>query len=205
MGSIILGGGQSSRLGQAKLSLVIEGKGLLEQTIDRLGQLGEDIILVLAQDQEKPNLSTSPPVKIVTDLYYGKGPLVGIHSGLRASGDEQCVAVACDMPFLNIDLLRYMKELSEDFDVVIPKVEGELEPLHAIYSKNCLPVIEDMIARDDLRIRHMLERVRVRYLEEDEIDPFDPAHLSWFNINTPQDLQRAQEITNRKGESNDPS
>ncbi len=197
MGSIILGGGRSSRLGQSKVSLVIEGKSLLQQTVNLLSQLGGDIVLVLAQGQEKPLLSSSPTVKIANDLYSGKGPLVGIYSGLKASDDEHCVAVACDMPFLNIDLLRYMKELAPGFDVVIPKIKNELEPLHAIYSKNCLNVIGVMIEENDLIIRHMLNRVKVRYVKESEVNSFDPAHLSWFNINTPDDLQKATEIMSR--------
>ncbi len=197
MGSIILGGGRSSRLGQSKVSLVIEGKSLLQQTVNLLSQLGGDIVLVLAQGQEKPLLSSSPTVKIANDLYSGKGPLVGIYSGLKASDDEHCVAVACDMPFLNIDLLRYMKELAPGFDVVIPEIKNELEPLHAIYSKNCLNVIGVMIEENDLIIRHMLNRVKVRYVKESEVNSFDPAHLSWFNINTPDDLQKATEIMSR--------
>lgn len=197
MGSIILGGGRSSRLGQSKVSLVIEGKSLLQQTVNLLSQLGGDIVLVLAQDQQKPQLSSSPTVKIANDLYSGKGPLVGIYSGLKASDDEHCVAVACDMPFLNIDLLRYMKELAPGFDVVIPEIKNELEPLHAIYSKNCLNVIGVMIEENDLIIRHMLNRVKVRYVKESEVNSFDPAHLSWFNINTPDDLQKATEIMSR--------
>ncbi len=198
MDSIILGGGQSSRLGQDKISLSIGGENLLQRTISRISELGGDIILVLAQDQGKPELSSSQTVKIANDLYSGKGPLVGIYSGLRASDDEYCVAVACDMPFLNIDLLRYMKELAPEFDVVIPQVKNELEPLHAVYSKNCLRVIREMIAKNDLKIRHMLNQVKVRYVEESEIDSFDPDHLSWFNINTPDDLQKATEIMNRE-------
>ncbi len=200
MGSIILGGGRSSRLGQSKVSLVIEGKSLLQQTVNLLSQLGGDIVLVLAQDQQKPQLSSSPTVKIANDLYSGKGPLVGIYSGLKASDDEYCVAVACDMPFLNIDLLRYMKGLAPGFDVVIPKIKNELEPLHAIYSKNCLNVIGRMIEENDLIIRHMLNRVKVRYVKESEVNSFDPAHLSWFNINTPDDLQKATEILIEKNQ-----
>ena len=198
MDSIILGGGQSSRLGQDKISLSIGGENLLQRTISRLSQLGGDIILVLAQDQGKPELSSPQTVKIANDLYSGKGPLIGIYSGLRASDDEYCVAVACDMPFLNIDLLRYMKELAPEFDVVIPQVKNELEPLHAVYSKNCLRVIGEMIEENDLKIRHMLNQVKVRYVEESEVDSFDPDHLSWFNINTPDDLQKATEIMNRE-------
>ena len=198
MGSIILGGGQSSRLGQDKISLVIAGESLIQRTISRLTQLGESIILVLAQNQEKPELSSYSEVKITTDLDSGKGPLAGIYSGLKISNNEYCVAVACDMPFLNIDLLRYMKNLAPGFDAVIPRIDGEVEPLHAVYSQNCAGVIETMLKQNDLKVRDMLDQVKVRYVEESEVNSFDPDHLSWFNINTPDDLQKAKDIMGEK-------
>jgi molybdopterin-guanine dinucleotide biosynthesis protein A len=171
MSSIILGGGQSSRLGQDKISLVIAGESLFQRTISRLTQLGESIILVLAQDQEKPELSSSPEVKITTDLDSGKGPLAGIYSGLKISNDEYAV---------------------------IPIVDGEVEPLHAVYSQNCAGVIETMLKQNDLKVRNMLKQVKVRYVEESEVNSFDPDHLSWFNINTPDDLQKAKDIMGGK-------
>ena len=119
---------------------------------------------------------------------------------ILASSDELCVAVACDMPFLNTNLLQYMTELSPKFDAVIPRVAGEIEPLHAIYSQKCIDAIELMMREDDLKVRGLLDRVRVRYVEEEEVNRFDPDRLSWFNINTPADLKKASEIMNRERE-----
>ena len=131
------------------------------------------------------------------DALPGQGPLVGIYSGLRASGDDRCVAVACDMPLLSVALLRHMLELAVGFDAVVLRVGGEIEPLHAVYSRGCLGIMEEMIERGELKVRDLLPRVRVRYVEEDEVDRFDPEHLSWLNVNTLEDLRRAEEIVLR--------
>jgi hydrogenase maturation protease len=120
---------------------------------------------------------------------------------------ERGLFVACDMPLLNTPLLRYMIQLSPAFDVVIPRVGDETEPLHAVYSKACLQPIVDLIDRGKRRVVHFFDRVRVRYVEPREIEAFDPEHLSFFNINTPADLQRAQELhrLTSRGESPTPS
>lgn len=199
MSCIVLGGGLSTRMGQDKLSLNFGEGSLREGTLNRLSQLGEEIILVLRQGQTPPELCAHPKVKVAFDLYLGKGPLVGIYSGLKVSHDDYSLAVACDMPFLNIDLIRYLRTLAAGVDVVIPRIGDQVEPLHAVYSKSCLPHIEEMMREGISRVYQLLDRVKVRYVEADEIDRFDPEHLSWFNINTPADLERAKSILMHKG------
>jgi molybdopterin-guanine dinucleotide biosynthesis protein A len=98
------------------------------------------------------------------------------------------------MPFLNSDLLRYLIGTATGFDVVMPRINGLIQPLHAVYSRDCLPVIHKEIERSQLQIRVILEHVRVRYIEQEEIDRFDPRHLSFFNVNTPNDLEEARNI-----------
>jgi len=139
-------------------------------------------------------LHLHPMARTVVDLYPGKGSLGGIHAGLTYSTCSHSLAVACDMPFLNLDLLRYMIELSPDFDVVIPRVGDKKEPLHAIYSKDCLWPIETLLEQGDLRITGFFDAMRVRYVDEDEIDRFDPKHLSFLNVNTQDDLARARRL-----------
>lgn len=194
MASIVLAGGRSTRLGQDKVSLIIGGEGLLQRTINHLRQLNQEIILVLAQGQSTPELDSLTDVRITTDVKSGKGPLIGIYSGLKASYDEYNVIVACDMPFLNVELLRYMIGLVPDFDVVIPRIGDKVEPLHAVYSRLCLDVIEKIMRKGSLKVSDLFELVNVRYVEEDELNKFDPDHRSWFNINMPDDLKKAEEI-----------
>lgn len=135
-----------------------------------------------------------PMARTVGDLYPGKGSLGGLHAGLTYSTCSHSLAVACDMPFLNLDLARHMIELSPNFDVVIPRVGDKKEPLHAIYSKDCLRPIETLLEQGDLRITRLCDMMRVRYIDEDEIDRFDPKHLSFLNVNTQGDLAGARKL-----------
>lgn len=125
------------------------------------------------------------------DRYPGAGSLGGIFSGLAAARHHWAIAVACDMPFLNLDLLRRMLSLRRDSDAVVPVLDGRPEPVHALYSKACLPFIEKQLVAGQLRISGFYDKVRVRYVEEAEIDSLDPGHLSFFNINTREDPDKA--------------
>jgi molybdopterin-guanine dinucleotide biosynthesis protein A len=98
------------------------------------------------------------------------------------------------MPFLNFDLLRFMILQAPGHDVVMPRIGEFYEPLHAVYARRCLPSIERSIAAGQRRVLHALAGAKVRYLDEDEIARYDPEHLSFFNVNTPEDLLRMQEM-----------
>jgi molybdopterin-guanine dinucleotide biosynthesis protein A len=195
--SIVLAGGKGLRLGHNKALAEIDGENLLQRIISRLGFLNSDIILVVAGSQQPLEVAGYPKLKIVTDIYPGKGPLVGIYSGLLSSDSAYNLVVACDMPFLNKYLIGYMLDVSAGFDITIPRLGNMVEPLHAIYSKNCLKAIEKLLAEDSLKIDSLLKMVKVRYVEAVEIDSFDPEHLSFFNVNTKADLDIARELAER--------
>ena len=203
--SIILAGGRSSRLGREKLAEVIAGKSLTERAVSSLISLSQEILIVISQKQARSSLSlyTYPEAKTVVDLYPGKGSLIGIYTGLVHSTNFLNLVVACDMPFLNVNLLRYMIDISPGFDVIIPRVDDQMEPLHAVYSKNCIGPMESLIKQDNLKATAFFDSVKVRYVGKEELDRFDPERLSFFNINTGADLKRArmlaaQEETQRK-------
>ncbi len=198
--SIVLAGGKSTRLGREKALATIDGESLIERVMERVTPLSTEVLLVMRPEQLTLPLPTQPEVKTVTDLYPGKGSLGGIYTGLYYSSSFHNLAVACDMPFLNVALLRHLIELSSDFDVVIPLVEGNTEPLHAVYSKSCLAPIEALLRQDKLRIVDFFPSVRVRYMDESEVDRFDPQHLSFFNINTEEDLARARIIAEKEAQ-----
>ena len=135
--SIILVGGKNLRLGRTKALEVIGGKSLVEYVIERLRPLSDQILIVTSP--KLLDLPINEEVEILVDLYPGKGPLGGIYTGLVSARSIKSITVACDMPFLNADLLTHMVELAGDFDAVIPRLGKEMaEPLHAVYSKNCL-------------------------------------------------------------------
>ncbi|MCL0094873.1 molybdenum cofactor guanylyltransferase, partial [Dehalococcoidales bacterium] len=133
-------------------------------------------------------------LRTVTDTYPDKGPLGGIYTGLAISDSLYNLVVACDMPFLNQALLRYMLQLSVDVDLVVPRLGDMVEPLHAVYSKTCLAPIKYLLKQSNLRVTDLFTLVRVRYVETEEINRFDPKHLSFFNINTQADLEIAREL-----------
>ena len=199
---IVLAGGKSLRLGQDKILETIGNRSLLEQVVSSVSSLGSDIIIVTAEKQTVPQFEGYSKLRIVTDIYPGKGPLGGIYTGLVASTSLYNLVVASDMPFLNQALLRYMIQLSVNFDLVVPRVGNLIEPLHAIYTKSCLAPIERMIKQGELSVYKLLHLVRVRYVETEEIDKFDPKHLSFFNINTEADLEIARDLA-RGDTSND--
>ena len=197
MTSIVLAGGRSSRLGKDKHTEVVAGKSLIERTIGHLRPLSTEILIVISHRQSASSFSPYAEARTVVDVYPGRGSLGGIYTGLMHSTSFHNLAVACDMPFLNPDLLRYMIDLSADFDVVMPRIDDLVEPLHAVYTKNCLPPMESQFKQDNLKITGFLDSVKVRYVEKDEIDRFDPEHLSFFNVNTQADLERARVLASK--------
>jgi molybdopterin-guanine dinucleotide biosynthesis protein A len=194
---IILAGGKSVRLGRDKISEKIGNASLLEQVVSRIEALVGEIILVTAEERSFPPLKCSRKIMKVSDIYPGNGSLGGIHAGLTASSSFHNVVVAADMPFLNQSLLQYIFDVSDGFDFVLPRIETFFEPLHAVYSKNCIEPAESIMKRRRKAIVGLFDHVRVRYVEVDEIDKFDPRHLSFFNINTEEDLKLAREIVLR--------
>ena len=198
MTSIILAGGKSSRLGRSKPLQAIGGKSLIQWVIDRLAIFSTEIIIATARGEVIP-YSSSAKIETVADVYPDRGPLGGICSGLIASSSRRAIVVGCDTPFLSVDLLQYMTQICSTCDLVIPRIEDKVEPLCAVYSKDCVAPIRELLKQSELRIIELFRMVRVRYIEEDEIDSYDPEHLSFFNINTEADLERARRLATDKG------
>lgn len=191
---IILAGGKSIRLGHDKVLEKVGSVSLLEQVISRIDSLSTEIIIVTAEERTLPQLTERTKTKVVSDIYPGIGSLGGIYTGLVTSNSYHNLVVAVDMPFLNQPLLRYMLEVSDGFDFILPRINTFFEPLHAIYSKYCIEPIEFLIKQRRKVIIELFDHVKVRYIEAEEIDKFDPQHLSFFNINTRADLERANRI-----------
>ena len=188
---IVLAGGMSRRLGRDKALEPLDGSPLIRRVIGRLSQVSHETVVVVADMERGAALPLPDSARTVVDIYPGKGSLGGIFSGLSASGNRWGVVVACDMPFLNMGLFRHMLSLREGYDAVVPVIEDRPEPTHAIYSKKCLSHIEKRLQADDLKISRFFDEVKVRYVPEEEVATFDPEFLSFFNINTQEDLDRA--------------
>ena len=182
------------RLGYDKVLETIGNSSLLQLVLSCVTSLCNQVIIVAANKQTIPQSIDHLKLRTVTDIYADKGPLGGIYTGLAASTSFYNLVVASDMPFLNLALLNYMRQLSGDFDLVVPRVGNLVEPLHAIYTKSCLAPIEHMIKQDKLSVNQLFSLVKVRYVEIEEIERFDPKHLSFFNVNTKADLEKARRL-----------
>lgn len=197
IGFIVLAGGRSFRFGCDKALETIGKQTLIDRVLEIISFFKSHIIVVTTENYQLPQFSY-PNVKMVADIHTDKGPLGGIYSGLSSSDFFYNVTIACDMPFLNTDLLAYMTQCSTNFDLTIPRLGNMIEPLHAIYTHNCLTPIRTLLEHDELRVSSLLSQVKVRYVEASEINQFDPEHLSFFNVNTKVELNRARELIKQR-------
>ena len=196
--SIILAGGKNLRLGRNKAFEMIKGKTIIDRVFERLEPISSQIVVVTSWAQFDIELNLA--VDIVADIYPNMGPLGGIYTGLTASKSDVNIIAACDMPFLNTDLLEYMSEILADYDAVVPRLANEMiEPLHAVYATNCLSRIDERLVARKLSIHAFLDEVNVRYLEEEETRNIDPELTSFFNINYQKDLDKAIKMAEEYG------
>lgn len=181
----IQAGGKSTRMGTDKSFVPFQGRPLIEIVRERVEGLGDELILITNQPDAYAHLG----LPMFSDVYPDCGPLGGIYTAIHCAANPHVLVVACDMPWLNRDLLRTMRELRTEADVVVPRWDQFPEPLHAIYSKACLPAIQDNIAAGRFKITGFFGRVTVRFVEREEIARYDPDGRSFANVNTPDDLR----------------
>jgi molybdopterin-guanine dinucleotide biosynthesis protein A len=187
---VILAGGKSRRMGQDKAFLDLGGRPMIEVVAEKVRTVAGELIVV-ADDHQRyaPFADLSVP-----DRFPGIGTLGGIHSGLYAAKTDLSLVVGCDMPFLKPPLLNWFIEAAQGYDVVI-LVQGEwVDPLHAVYHKNCLPEIERVIRAGKHRVISFFDSVRVRKVTAQEIEHLDPALASFMNINSPEEWQAARAL-----------
>jgi molybdenum cofactor guanylyltransferase len=196
---IVLAGGKSTRIGVNKPQLKIGKSYLIDRVLDTLSRFAPSILVVTAGDQPDLAKSSTPGIRVVKDIYPGKGPLGGIYTGLTHAETSHSLVVGCDMPFLNSGLIRYLIDGAPGYAAVAPKIGWMIQPLHAIYSQSCVPSIEALLREEQLQIIKLFNMVNTRYVTEKEIDQFDPDHLSFLNINTEDDLVKAQALQDIKG------
>ena len=189
--AIILGGGRSSRIGRDKGQLKLDGRSLFEIVSAKLETLFDRIIVVT----NSPELFQDfQDFQIVTDEVPYQGPLGGIVAGLAASPEEHNLVVAYDMPFLNPKLIELLFAEASSADVVVPRSEEGIEPLFAVYSKKCIPAIRRKMEDGKKRVISFFDEVQVKYIAKETVQEIDPGYLSFFNVNTVEDWERAKGI-----------
>ncbi len=194
---IVLAGGMSRRLGRDKALERVDGRRLITRVLGRMSRAFEENVVVVNDALRARTLPLPESARAVIDAYPGAGPLGGIFTGLSAVSSEWGVVVACDMPFLNVKLLRHMVPVTDGYDAVAPLVDGRPQPTHAAYSRSCLPQLESTLKAGRLSASDFLSAQNVRYLAEEEVDDLDPEHLSFFNVNSQQDLDDARALAAR--------
>lgn len=191
--AIILAGGKSSRFGRDKASELLRGRSLLQRVADRLDGLVDEYVIVTAAGQQLPSLYASRPIVSVEDLYPEAGPLGGVYTGLATTQAPLAIAVACDMPLLQPALLRALLRLAPGHDAAVPMNELP-EPLCAVYAASCLPAIKAQLDAGSYKMTGFYGAVDVRYVEPETWRRFDPDGLSFFNLNSEDDLRRAEQL-----------
>jgi len=187
---VVLAGGKSSRMGGNKSFVFLNNKRLIDTIIDLLQTVFNELEIILVTNS--PEDYKYLQARLVEDIIRHKGPLGGLHTALTHSSTSYVFIFGCDMPFINPSLISYMVERLEGEDIVIPRIDGSLEPLHAIYSKNCLPKILKYLDQDNPRLDVFFHEAKIKYIEKEEIQIFDPLLKSFANINTRADLMNAE-------------
>ena len=184
----ILAGGKNTRFsGKTKAKIVIDGRSLIEITIEVLEKVFNDIVIITNNENE---LSDYRHIRMFGDIYHNIGPLGGLHSALINTDRRAVFLVASDMPEINVDIIRYITDSYEilECEVLVPDYKGYIEPLHAIYDRNILDRLENFIkTTNDYSIREFLKLVDDKY---QVIESTRGGRNPFININSPEDLQK---------------
>jgi molybdenum cofactor guanylyltransferase len=189
---VILAGGAASRYsGEVKALLSVGGKKNLDRIYQVFAELFDEIILVT----NDPLSFIGWDLMIGTDLYPVRSSLTGLHAGLFYASNPYVFFSASDTPFLKGKLVRALiNKIDNHTDVIIPETSNGLEPLCAIYSRQCFQSIENHLLKKDFKIRNFFKKIRIKTVPESQLRQHDPDLLSFFNINTPEDLKTAGQI-----------
>lgn len=185
---VILAGGLSKRYGQNKAFLEIEGIRLIDRVAEGMKNIFTRVFLVTNAKKDYEYLG----LPLIEDRIKGLGPMGGIYTGLMSISGKGGFFVACDMPFLNEQLVRYMVEVQDHYAAVVPSMGNEIEPLHALYATTCLGPIRRLIESRRYQVRLFYDSVSVRYVTENEIRRFGQPRDAFHNINTPDEFAAIQ-------------
>lgn len=190
---VIQAGGQSSRMGEDKALKPFMGKPLIQRVIERLTPIADEVIVTTNRPADYTFLS----LRLMPDLMPGRGALGGLYTAIASASYEYVAVVACDMPFASQSFFESAHRLlvKEEADVVIAKIDEGYEPFHALYRREtCLPAIEAAIDADLWKVIAWFPQVKVRTLSPDEVKTLDPSGLCFWNVNTPEEFEKAEQL-----------
>jgi molybdopterin-guanine dinucleotide biosynthesis protein A len=190
---VIQAGGQSSRMGEDKALKPFLGKPLIQRVVERLSPIADEVIVTTNRPADYAFLN----LRLIADLKPGRGALGGLYTAIASANHPFIAVAACDMPFASKSFFESAHRLivEEEADVVIAKTEEGYEPLHALYRREmCLPAIEAAIDADLWKVIAWFPQVNVRPLSPDELKAFDPSGLCFWNVNTPEEFEKAEQL-----------
>ncbi|MFQ5753503.1 MAG: NTP transferase domain-containing protein, partial [bacterium] len=193
----ILAGGQSKRMGKDKALLTFDGKAMIKHVIETVLSRVNDVMIISNQ----PEFYASLGLPVYPDEIQSCGPLAGIYTALRHSTSRHCLVVACDLPFISKSMIQFLCENCAAYDVLVFESESGLEPLCAVYSKNCLPIIQEQIKNHRYRVSDFYEKVNTHIVRlNPELVFYDSK--AFMNINTREELQQAHELLHESNSYN---
>jgi len=190
---VIQAGGESRRMGQDKGLLLLLGQPLIARVMARVASLADEVLVTTNHPEAYRFLG----VPLFEDIYPGMGALGGLYTALTVARHPLVAVVACDMPFASPEILAAARQrlLEADVDVVIPQSEDGYEPFHAVYRRDiCLPAVKDALEAGERRLISWFPAVKVATLSAEEASRLDPLKLAFWNLNTPEELQQAEQM-----------
>ena len=193
---VLLAGGESRRMGRDKAGIELDGVTTAKRTIDAFRPLFADIFAVSKTTGRFDDLGC----REVADIFDEMGAMVGVLTALGEAKTDYIFVAACDMPFIDRDVVELIVSKGVGFQVALPLISGKGDPLHALYSKECFDRMLAFMKKEGKSLNRFIESLpgdQVRHISEDEIREVDPGALSLFNMNTPEDLERARKLSDR--------
>jgi len=191
---IILAGGKSSRMKFNKAFAEIGGQRIIDILINKFQKNFAETIII----SNEPQLFSNLGVQVYTDLVPSRGPLSGIHAGLTHASYDRVFVCGCDMPFVSMEIVEYLLERLGEHDSAVTEIEGWLQPTAAVYSRRCLPILNECLERGWLKlVRLFYEQLDAVILNESELAALGDVKELFFNINNTDDLEKAKTIAGR--------
>lgn len=173
-----------------KALLEVGGRSIAGRVAETLTGLFAEVLVITNSPEDFQFLG----LPMHGDRIPGHGSLGGLYTGLSFCSGDYVFLVACDMPFLRQDVISYMVDRIDGYDVIVPRIRGWLQPLHALYNRSCLPLIEKGLGCDDLRIVNFFDQAHLLEIPEESLAPFDPLFRFIINVNTPEEFARAHDL-----------
>lgn len=189
---IILAGGASTRMPGDKAFMEVAGRRVIDIQLEVLDGIFDELLIIGNRERmERLSAFAREGVRVLEEPVRGRGPLGGIVSGLELSASEENFVLACDMPFIRREAVRYIMEQLSGYQVAVPDTAKGLEPLHAAYRRDCLSPALRQIEEGNLKVTDFYDKVTVNRIPWEEFLRFDPAGRLTLNINSPADLRAA--------------